>query len=156
MRSDMDQYLAGQSLEGLPKLEFFAACFRLVQVTERSYEASHSIVKRRVPPNAAGPIVSLSLRLRDFARAVKLQEAVLQDVATEFAIARRVQQMPGLVGLATHPDIVSHGGFRQKWKVVKCMNKVLYRADVRGQFVPRHFACGCLGQEGQGAKTTGS
>ena len=132
LRADFDKCLAGQSLDELPKLEFFAACFRLVQVTERSYEASHSIVKRKVPPNAAGPIVSLSLRLHDFARAVRMQESVLQDVASEFGLARHVLRIPGLVGLAAHPDIVQHR--KHSWSVVKHMNRVLYRADVLSQF----------------------
>ncbi|CAE7555177.1 unnamed protein product [Symbiodinium sp. KB8] len=132
VRADFDKYLAGQSLNDLPKLEFYAACFRLVQVTERSYEASHSIVKRKVPPNAAGPIVSLSLRLHDFARAVQMQESVLQEVASEFELARQVLRLPGLVGLAAHPDILRHR--KHQWSVVKHMNRVLYRADAVSQF----------------------
>ena len=116
----------------LPKLELFAACFRFVQITERSYEASHSIVKRRVPPNAAGPIVSLSLRLRDFSQAVQLQESVLQEVADEFSTARHVRKIPGLIGLAAHPELVRYR--KQKWSLLKALNKVVYRSDIQGQF----------------------
>ena len=124
-------------MEHLPKVEVYAACFRLVQVTERderSFEASHSIVKRKVPPNAAGLVVSLSLRLHDFAQAVKMHKPVLEEVATQFSIARRVKNLPGLVGLHLHPDIVSaQGQSRNKWSIVRQMNKVLYRADVPGE-----------------------
>ena len=112
MRAEMDNFLAGEPLEHLPKLEFYAACFRLVQVTERSFEASH-----------------------DFAQAVKMHKPVLEEVATQFSIARHVKNLPGLVGLHLHPEIVqAQGQSGNKWAIVKRMNKVLYRADVQGQF----------------------
>ncbi|CAE7788549.1 unnamed protein product [Symbiodinium sp. CCMP2592] len=132
MRRDIDMFLAGRSLQQLPRLEFVAACFRLVQITERSFEAAHSIVKRKVPPNAAGPVVSLSLRLHDLARAIKLEPSVLGDVAAQFAQARRVKCILGLMGLAAHPDLVLCRA--ETWKLVKVLNKVLYRSDVSGQF----------------------
>ena len=132
MRRDMDMFVAGHSLQQLPCLEFVAACFRLVQVTERSFEAAHSILKRKVPPNAAGPVVSLSLRLHDLSRAIKIEASTLADVAAEFAKARRVKSIPGLMGLAAHPDLVLCR--EETWKLVKVLNKVLYRSDVSGQF----------------------
>ena len=61
-----------------------------------------------------------------------MQESVLQDVASEFGLARHVLRIPGLVGLAAHPDIVQHR--KHSWSVVKHMNRVLYRADVLSQF----------------------
>ena len=84
------------------------------------------MVKRKVPPNAAGPVVSLSLRLHDLACAVKLEPNTLLEVAAEFAEARQVTCIPGLLGLAAHPDIVMCG--RKKWRLVLC------RSDVSGQF----------------------
>ena len=132
LRRDLDRFVAGCSLQELPRLEFMASCFRLVQITERSYEAAHSIVKRKVPPNAAGPVVSLSLRLHDLARAVKLEPNTLMEVAAEFSEARQVRRIPGLLGLAAHPDIVQC--VNKKWHLVKRLNKVLYRSDVSGQF----------------------
>lgn len=55
----------------------YAACFRFVQITERSYEAAHSLVKRRAPPNAKGATISLTLRLLDLACDIKLEPELL-------------------------------------------------------------------------------
>ena len=56
MRSQLNAWLNGCSLldPRLSDLAYIAGCFRFVQITERSFEAAHSIVKRRTPPNARG------------------------------------------------------------------------------------------------------
>ena len=63
VRVEVNRFIEGEALVNLPSLEHLAGCFRLVQVSERYLEASHSILKRKVAPNSAGPIISLSRRL---------------------------------------------------------------------------------------------
>eukprot|EP00435_Cladocopium_sp_Y103_P050317 s774_g15.t1 len=135
LRADLDRFLSGKALHELPQLEHFAACFRFMQITERSYEAAHSIVKRRAPPNAKGPTISLTLRLLDLAGDVKLEPKILMEVAEEFDHARNVKQIPHALGIATHPDLAPLLRLkRNRWKVIQKLNHVLYRTDPCSQF----------------------
>ena len=101
---DMLRTLSGKcfratALSQLPQLEFYAGCFRFVQVTERVSEAAHSIVKRRSPPTAAAPLISLTLRLQDVARLLKIDSKALLGIGVHFERARHMQAAPGLVCL---------------------------------------------------------
>ena len=135
VRADLDRFLMGEALEELPQLEHFAACFRFMQITERSYEAAHSIVKRRAPPNSKGPTISLTLRLLDLACDVKLEPHILMEVAAEFENARGVKAIPQLLGISTHPELAALQPMkRNRWKLIQKLNHVLYRNDPFGQF----------------------
>ena len=106
---EFDLFACGQKvLAELPMREAYAACFRFVQITERSYEAAHSIVKRRAPPNAKGATISLTLRLLDLACDIKLEPETLVQVAEMFDNARDVTQIPHLLGNSTHPAYRLH------------------------------------------------
>ena len=70
-----------------------------MQVTERVSEAAHSIVKRRSPPTAAAPLISLTLRLQDVARLLKIDSKALLGIGVHFERARHMQAAPGLVCL---------------------------------------------------------
>ena len=134
LRKDLDGYVhTNKTLADFPLLEHHASCFRFVQITERSYEAAHSIVKRRVPPNARGPLISLTLRLLNFANDVKIDPNVLVQVAAEFDNVRLAKQIPFLLGLGTHPSVVPV--LKQKWKLIKVLNQVIYRSDAASQFL---------------------
>lgn len=135
LRADLDRFLSSKALHELPQLEHFAACFRFMQITERSYEAAHSIVKRRAPPNAKGPTISLTLRLLDLAGDIKLEPNILMEVAEEFDHARNVKHIPHALGIATHPDLAPFLTLkRNRWKVIQKLNHVLYRTDPCSQF----------------------
>lgn len=135
LRADLNRFLSGKALHELPRLEHFAACFRFMQITERSYEAAHSIVKRRAPPNAKGPTISLTLRLLDLAGDVKLEPKILMEVADEFDRARNVKQIPHVLGIATHPALAPLLTLkRNRWKLIQKLNHVLYRTDPLSQF----------------------
>ena len=136
LRAEIDCFLSGTNIHKLPQLQFFAGCFRFVQITERYLEASHSIVKRKVPPNSAGPMVSLSRRLFRFASDVSIDPSVLKDVASHFDQARTLKGLPTRLGLSLHPKLM---GLvvqkRSNWQIVKELNKILYRIDLESQFL---------------------
>ena len=131
-RLELEHFVAGRrSVQQLPLLQHYAGCFRFVQITERSYEAAHSLIKRRVPPNATGPLISLALRLQDFNLSVKLNADCLWQVAEHFEGARAIP-MNTAVGL--HPDVVQAMHAKSKWPLIRTLNKVLYRTDTLSQF----------------------
>ena len=98
-------------------------------MTERSYEGAHSILKRRAPPNSAGRLQSLTLRLQDFAQHIQLHPSSLLLVAEHFGY----RSLPDLLGVALHPELVCLRSIKQKWPVVKVLNRVLYRCDAVSQ-----------------------
>ena len=135
LRKDMVSFLHGTAIQDLPALYEFGACFRFVQITERYLEASHSVVKRKVPPNSAGPMVSLTRRLFRLASDISIEPAILQEVASVFESARVLKTLPIQLALAAHPSLCGLiGQKRVNWKIVKALNRVLYRIDVQSQF----------------------
>eukprot|EP00435_Cladocopium_sp_Y103_P052648 s381_g16.t1 len=135
LRKDMESFLHGVAIEDLPALLEFGACFRFVQITERYFEASHSVVKRKVPPNSAGPMVSLTRRLFRLSSDISIEPSVLQEVANVFESARVLKTLPTQLGLGAHPSLCALiGQKRVNWKIVKALNRVLYRIDVQSQF----------------------
>ena len=135
LRTEMDRFLAGQEMSALPQLLQFAASFRFVQITERYFEASHAIVKRKVNPNGAGPVVSLTRRLFRLANDISIHPRTLEEVALHYETARDLKLLPARLGLVSHPDLSGLvGQKRVNWKVIKVLNKVLYRTDTIGQF----------------------
>ena len=141
-RIEVDRFIEGEALCNLPSLDHLAGCFRLVQVSERYLEASHSILKRKVAPNSAGPVISLSRRLWRLAMDIDIDPNTLMQVADLYEVARDIKSLPARLGLAGHPDLVVTGN-KKKWGVVKVMNRILYRCDVPGQYLdvsePRKF-----------------
>lgn len=135
IRAEFDAFLGGQNLLDLPQLLELAASFRFVQITERYFEASHAIVKRKVNPNGAGPVVSLTRRLFRLANDISINPGLLDEVAQHYQVARDLKSLPARLGLAGHPDLSPFcGQKRVNWKIVKVLNKVLYRTDTAGQF----------------------
>ena len=135
LRKDIVSFLHGTAIQDLPALFQFGACFRFVQITERYLEASHSVVKRKVPPNSAGPMVSLTRRLFRLSSDISIEPAILQEVASVFESARVLKTLPNRLGLAAHPSFCGLiGQKRVNWKIVKALNRVLYRIDVQSQF----------------------
>lgn len=135
IRAELDAFLGGHNLVDLPQLLELAASFRFVQITERYFEASHAIVKRKVNPNGAGPVVSLTRRLFRLANDISINPSLLHEVAQHYQVARDLKSLPARLGLAGHPDLSSFcGQKRVNWKIVKVLNKVLYRTDTAGQF----------------------
>jgi hypothetical protein len=131
LRQQFDAWLSGVSIQD-PQVEFQAACFRFVQITERLYEASHSILKRRTPPNASGPLISLQCRLLDVAAEVKISPETLVAIASKYDITRECKKLPFHLGLERHPWVWESLG--KRWRLIKCLNQVLYRADPVSQF----------------------
>ena len=142
VRKEVDRFIEGEALCNLPSLEHLAGCFRLVQVSERYLEASHSILKRKVAPNSAGPVISLSRRLWRLAMDIEIDPNTLMQVADLYEVARDVKSLPARLGLAGHPDLRVTAN-KKKWGIVKVMNRILYRCDVPGQYLdvsePRKF-----------------
>ena len=135
MEKDLVSFLHGTAIQDLPALLQFGACFRFVQITERYLEASHSVVKRKVPPNSAGPMVSLTRRLFRLPSDISIEPTILQEVASVFESARVLKTLPSQLGLASHPSLCGLiGQKRVNWKIVKALNRVLYRIDVQSQF----------------------
>ena len=105
-----------------------------MQITERSCEAAHSLIKRRVPPHAAGPLISLALRLQDFNLSAKLNADCLWQVAEHFEVARNIRAIPMNTGVGLHPDVVQAMHAKSEWPLIRTLNKVLYRTDTLWQF----------------------
>ena len=135
LRSQLDLWLGGTALEMLPDLFFLAGCFRFVQITERSFEAAHSIVKRRCPPNASGPLISLFHRLQGFEQDVALDPHILVEVAQCLDDTRNLKVLPILLGISNHPDLLRRDQRQHKNKLVTLLNNIVYRLDLDSQFV---------------------
>ena len=131
-RQEVDRFLSGAALEDLPELLRFAACCRFVQISERQYEAAHSILKRRTPPNASGPCVSLTLPLQNLSADVRLQPGTLLLVAEHMDCTRAVANIPHLLNITQHPSLLVANP-RQRWKLVRMLNEILYRCDSGSQ-----------------------
>lgn len=157
LRAELNLYLSGVEIDDLPQLSHFGACFRFVQITERYFEASHSVVKRKVPPNSAGPMVSLCRRLYRLAVDIAISPAILQEVAHHFDVARNLKSLPTCLGLAGHPSL--HPLLHEKrinWKIVKELNRVLYRIDLESQFPDVHDAALSHKKENEKLKNEGA
>ena len=87
-----------------------------------------------MPPNAAGPLISLALRLQDFNLSVKLNADCLWQVAEHFEVARNIRAIPMSMGVSLHPDVVQAMHAKSKWPLIRTLNKVLYRTDTLSQF----------------------
>ena len=133
VRSEVDRFLLGEALSALPALEHVAGCFRLVQISERYLEASHSILKRKVAPNSSGPVISLSRRLWRLTSDIAIAPSTLTKISDMYEEARNIKMLPSLLGLSGHPDLVGNPR-GTKWAIVKTLNRVLYRCDVAGQY----------------------
>ncbi len=131
IRSQLNEFMQGVDMQKLPDLLFVTSCFRFVQTTERTFEAAHAIINKKVPPNAAGPLISLQLRLLDFADDSKLFPELLAEIASHFDECRNIKQLPSRLGLGMHPEL---RGLTRDDDIVKTLNKVIYRADPLGQF----------------------
>ena len=109
VRVEVNRFIEGEALGNLPSLEHLAGCFRLVQVSERYLEASHSILKRKVAPNSAGPVISLSRRLWRLTMDIDIDPSTLMQVADLYEVARDIKSLPARLGLAGHPDLLANG-----------------------------------------------
>lgn len=101
-----------------------------MNVVERFIEAYHSIIKRRVPPNYSGAIVSLARRLPTLADDIDADPALLHRMAEIMDKTRHLTNLPRMLGLQRHPDLLNAKGRDQ---ICKLLNKIIYRMDSHGQ-----------------------
>ena len=136
LRSLVDRFIGGDALSTLPCLEFHVATLLFVNIVERFIEASHSIVQRSSATNTSGAIVSLARRLPQLEDRIHRNPSFLVSLLEMFEIARRVAKLPTELGVADHPVFhVCSAHQMPSGDVVKHLRKIMYRADVEGQYL---------------------
>ena len=107
-----------------------------VNIVERYIEASHAIVKRQGGTYTSGAVVSLARRLPQIEDRLRCNPSFLSLLLEHFKIARHVSKLPEELGVAGHPVFRTCSPHEmQTWEVVKHLRKIIYRADIEGQFI---------------------
>lgn len=133
LRALLDQFIDGVPLTLLPLLEFHIGSLRFINIVERWIEASHSLVKQC--SGRSGVYVSLVRRLPEMNDTLQRRQESIRDLAAAFEQVRRVSLLPGLLGLQRHPIFEACSPFEMHHgAVVKHLRKLIYRADITGQF----------------------
>jgi hypothetical protein len=133
LRASLENFAAGGSLEAHPALQLHVASFRYVNIVERFIEGRHAIIKRS--SGRSGSAVSLSMRLPELEDMLQRQPEFLHALLGAFEEARHIACLPSLLGVASHPIFQSCSPYQMHHgAVIKHLRKILYRADVIGQF----------------------
>ena len=133
LRSMVELFAAGTALRHLPGLHDEVMKLRFIPCTERSVEAPHSRILRKLSHRNHGPLsVSLAIRTNDIIDNFSSPEKFKQ-LASIAAEVRKVRKIPDLLGLAKHPWL------RRERKLptsgwVRLLTMIIYRCDEPGQF----------------------
>ena len=129
----VDCLAKGVPLSNLPSsFQVLVNSFKFIPIAEREIEAKHKDVKRalgRLTRHSA-PRVSLAIREKLFLEWTRDDTKIaLMGQAVE--AARQVQQLPAMLGLAGHPDLLRCCSVRE---TRKALTKVMYRCDLPSQY----------------------
>ena len=105
-------------------------------VVERSIEAKHSLISRRVQKNwRSGRIVSLTLRVPDIKAAIAADANFLQELTDAFALTRDPVKASHQLGIQEHPALVQ-ACFDSKHKNQRTgiLNRIVYRCDLESKY----------------------
>ena len=107
-----------------------------IPVAERSIEAKHSLITRRVQKNwRTGRVVSLTLRIPDIKAELKADAIFLHDLVQAFALVRDPRKAAHQLGIQNHPDLLDASFARvHKVRLVGILNKIVYRSDLESKF----------------------
>lgn len=145
LRALLDRFLAGEALSALPALEKAVAQFMFMPVVERYIEAGHAAIKKKTLgrqwKGRSAVVISMARRLPDLLSHIKKHPDMLHDIALCFARARRRRDLPALLHVESHPEVLRILSTKplNQHKLEVCLKRILYRTDPAGMLldVPR-------------------
>jgi hypothetical protein len=118
--------------------ELFAevAKLRFIPVVERSIEAKHSLITRRVQKNfRTGRVVSLILRVPDLKETMRRDNDFILRFAEIFTKVRNPKQAASLLGISSHPSLMVASRAKAKSNVIfGLLNRIIYHCDHTSRF----------------------
>ena len=134
LRPMIQSFAAGQPMPALLHTE--ASKLALMPVVERSIEAKHSLISRRVQKNwRSGRVVSLTLRVPDIKAELKADARFFDELIAAFALARDPRKAAQQLGIQNHPSLLDATFSRlHRNNIVGLVNKIVYRCDLESKF----------------------
>ena len=130
----IQEFASGETMHEFLRSEACKLAF--TPVVERSIEAKHSLISRRVQKNwRSGRIVSLTLRVPDIKAEMAADATYLQTLVEAFAQTRDPMQAARQLGIQEHPDLVN--AVFDRWhhaRVTGIVNRIVYRCDLQSKF----------------------
>ena len=113
-----------------------ASKLAFIPVVERSIEAKHSLISRRVQKNwRSGRIVSLTLRVPDIKAEVAADAEFLHRLTEAFALVRDPRKAAHQLGIQDHPSLLDASFAKMhRNKIVGLLNKIVHRSDLESKF----------------------
>ncbi|CAE7037690.1 unnamed protein product [Symbiodinium sp. CCMP2456] len=113
-----------------------ASKLAFIPVVERSIEAKHSLISRRVQKNwRSGRIVSLTLRVPDIKAEVAADAEFLNRLTEAFGLVRDPRKAAHQLGIQDHPSLLDASFAKMhRNKIVGLVNKIVYRSDLESKF----------------------
>ena len=134
LRPMIQEFASGETMHEFLRSEACKLAF--MPVVERSIEAKHSLISRRVQKNwRSGRIVSLTLRVPDIKAEMAADATYLQTLVEAFAQTRDPMQAARQLGIQEHPDLVN--AVFDRWhhaRVTGIVNRIVYRCDLQSKF----------------------
>ena len=134
LRPMIQEFANGEAMHDFLRSEACKLAF--MPVVERSIEAKHSLISRRVQKNwRSGRIVSLTLRVPDIKAEIAADATYLQTLVEAFAETRDPMRAARQLGIQEHPDLVS--AVFDRWhhaRVTGIVNRIVYRCDLQSKF----------------------
>ena len=134
LRPMVQAFADGEPMNRLLQSEVSKLAF--MPVVERSIEAQHSLISRRVQKNwRSGRIVSLTLRVPDIKTEIDREASFLKTLTEAFASTRDPMQAARQLGIQEHPALVDacFQPFHHA-RVTGIVNKIVYRCDLESKF----------------------
>ena len=114
-------------------------------VVERYIEAGHAAIKKKTLGRQwrgrSAVVISMARRLPDLLSHIQKHPDMLHDIALCFARARRRRDLPALLHVESHPEVLRVLSTKplNQHKLEVCLKRILYRTDPAGMLldVPR-------------------
>ena len=134
LRPMLQSFADGEGMSRELQLEAYKLAF--MPVVERSIEAKHSLISRRVQKNwRSGRIVSLTLRVPEIKAEFAADRSFQQKLVDAFALVRDPMNAARQLGIQEHPDLVHalFSGFHHA-RVTGIVNRIVYRCDLESKY----------------------
>ena len=134
LRGMLQSFSEGGPMSDVLRTEVSKLAF--MPVVERSIEAKHSLISRRVQKHwRSGRIVSLTLRVPDIKAEMARDAAFFQELTQAFALSRDPVKAAQQLGVHEHPALVSACfAHTHKASRVGILNRIVYRCDLESKF----------------------
>ena len=134
LRAAVEAFAKGEPMSA--ELSFEVGKLALIPVVERSIEAKHALISRRVQKrHRSGRVLSLILRVPDVKESLRRDAGFAAKLVDCFSAARSPYTAAERLGLSCNPAMVVARRVRMKSnRVFAILNRIVYRCDLESKF----------------------